>query len=122
MKNLTNITLLPLLLISGLLWAYEPKITHRDLSAKSVSKSALNTDATLLPNLGLQPFPQNQLFSNKTIEETFRDGAVSEDNNSRALNHFYDPYKDRALTVLSVSVGKNHLTGRWRIMETSLNN
>lgn len=106
MKNLTNITLLPLLLISGLLWAYEPKITHRDLSAKSVSKSALNTDATLLPNLGLQPFPQNQLFSNKTIEETFRDGAVSEDNNSRALNHFYDPYKDRALTVLSVSVGK----------------
>lgn len=116
MKNLTNFTLLPLLLISGLLWAYEPKITHRDLSAKAVSKSALNTDATLLPNLGLQPFPQNQLFSNKTIEEAFRDGAVSEDNNSRALNHFYDPYKDRSLTVLSVSVGKK--SPDWSLEDT----
>ncbi|RFC32154.1 MAG: hypothetical protein DID91_2727703691 [Candidatus Nitrotoga sp. MKT] len=116
MKNLTKITLLPLLLISGLLWAYEPKITHRDLSAKSVSKSALNTDATLLPNLGLQPFPQNQLFSNKTIEEIFRDDAVSEDNNSRALNHFYDPYKDRALTVLSTSVGKK--SPDWSLEDT----
>jgi hypothetical protein len=106
MKNLTNITLLPLLLISGLLWAYEPKITHSDLSAKAVLKSALNTDANLLPNLGLLTFSQKQTFSSHTITTLFTDGAIKEDDDTRALNHFYDPYKDRPLTILFVPVGE----------------
>jgi hypothetical protein len=107
MKNtLSGFILFLLLSAPGVLLAYKPDTTHSDLSGAAVLKSTIDTDATLLPNLGLLPFSQNQLFSSKTIVQLIQSGAIREDDDTRALNHFYDPDKDRALTVLLYPVGK----------------
>lgn len=106
-EKIFNLSALFLLVsASGIVWAYDKNITHSDLSEKAVLKSALNTDATLLPSLGLQPISQKQTFSGQTISTLFSDGAIKEDDDTRALNHFYDPYKDRPLTILFVPVGE----------------
>lgn len=102
---------------SGGALAYKPNTTHSDLTGVAVSKSALLTDPALLPNLGLLPFSQNQLFSSKTITNLFQIGVVEEDDGTRGLNHFYDPYKNRALTVFGfVSPGKK--SPDWALEDT----
>ena len=90
-------------------WAYEPKITHSDLSRAALNKSSLNIDPTLLPNLGLKPISINQIFLHNgtfsNLEGLFVFGALHEDDGKRAFNHFYDPFYNRPLTVLGVQPG-----------------
>ena len=88
--------------------AYNEFVTHPQLSREALVRSQLKLDPTLLPRLGLKPYVASERFNRpeNTIEKLLTDGVTAEDLGSRALNHFYDPYFDRPLTVLSLSLGK----------------
>ncbi|MBI3301591.1 MAG: hypothetical protein HYZ72_05885 [Deltaproteobacteria bacterium] len=80
--------------------------THQDLSAAAVDASVLKADPTVLSDLGLksltaseQTFPNSEGLR-RTIDVLIQDGAGFEDNNIRALNHFYDPLANEPISVL----------------------
>lgn len=99
-----------LLTVSGLVWAYEEP-THMELSLQSVRNSALAHEVNLLDSLGVKPYALKQRFpdsngSLSTIEELIQFGSRHEDSWPRSLNHFFDPYYNRPLTVGGFAVGK----------------
>lgn len=78
--------------------------THQELSVISVNYSVLKKDPTYLTNLALPPIDAISKFVNqnndkRTIRELIRDGSRFEDDGVRAVNHFFDPYNDRPLTI-----------------------
>ncbi len=106
---------LALLSVAVPTWAYEVR-THEELSAAAVTKSALSTSVPA--TLGLEPLPDAQRFPNskgiqRTVIELFRDGARFEDDDSRPLNHFYDPYLNRGLFVFGKARG--HKSPDWSL-------
>jgi hypothetical protein len=82
------------------------EITHRDIAASSVTASVL-LDEQSLRRLDLRRYndgKQKFLNSNgdaRTIQELIADGAEFEDNNIRALNHFFDPLHDAGVAYAS---------------------
>ena len=92
-------------------FAYEVK-THELISSKALDVSVLTTDPSVLPDLGLKPLLEKQVFQNPffptgsgTLSELLQFGANQEDNlgfpgvgGSRFMHHFYDPENNSALT------------------------
>lgn len=125
MKRLVAaLLIIQLLACSGVVFAYEV-LTHQDISTNAVTASVLQTDGTVLSNLGLKPLSDEQKFPNteeqpRTIVQLFQDGSVFEDRslfiNPRYLNHFYDPVYDRPLTVLGVPLGEK--SPDWALEDT----
>jgi hypothetical protein len=100
---LVSLFVTPMLTCTSIAAAYEIT-THQKLSEAAVSASILQTDSTVLPNLGLQPLSdQQQQFLNSrgtkgTISALFQEGASFEDDSPRFVHHFYDPTRDLPLT------------------------
>lgn len=94
-------------------WGYEI-LTHEKMSHETTMGSMLGKpDGKVLADLGLkfsitddrQQFP-NSSGEQRNIRDLIGDGAKFEDNDSRPLNHFYDPYYNRPLTVFGMERGK----------------
>jgi hypothetical protein len=104
MKSLLVIlSIVSMLSLPSVVFAYEVP-THRELSKSAVDKSGLKVDPTILSNIGLKP-PDDQIqkFRNsqekeRTIKELIEDGSAFEDNFPRALNHFYNPLTNQAIS------------------------
>jgi len=92
--------------LNNSVYAYKES-THEYLSSNALNISALFVDQTLLSDLGLQSFSNEQKFTNPndingekiTINELVKNGARFEDSLPRFLNHFYDPINNIPLTV-----------------------
>lgn len=78
--------------------------THNDFSDISINYSVLKKDPTYLTNLDLPSIDTIKNFVNQkgdkaTIRELIQDGSRFEDDDDRSVNHFFDPYNDRPLTI-----------------------
>ena len=106
-------------------FAYDNEVTHPNLTMVATEKSALYTDPTLMFRLGLAPADQ-QFFNYRgrvgpilsgaftyPLSGLIGEGAFDEDRGRRAINHFYDPYLDRTLTILGVPFGNR--SWRWML-------
>ena len=102
-----NIFFLVLMINNNLSTAYEID-THVLFSKVSTKVSALQKDQNLLDSLGIL---STNIFlasdGNKyTAIELIQKGAEFEDKNIRSVNHFFDPVKDRALTIGGLAQGE----------------
>lgn len=94
-------------------WGHEVE-THEEMSQKALETSVVANDPKLLLALSLQPLSQKQKFpnsrnDNEDVINLIRDGSRFEDNTEtvkRPLNHFFDPLRDKPLTVLCVPLGE----------------
>jgi hypothetical protein len=99
-KALTRCVVAAILAQSGATLGYDQQVTHPTLSQAAAHQSALAKDPALLARLGLKPFSFDERFGFLTMTGWLVTGVRDEDDGKRALNHFYDPYNDRPLTVL----------------------
>lgn len=98
-----------LLVSTNTSFAYEVD-THEDLSENAALVSVLAKDSSLLSHLGLQQLPLDsgdQQFPNsqrepRSIVQLIRNGSNFEDNNPRALAHFYNPRTGRPIIGLGL--------------------
>jgi len=92
--------------LSNIAYSYKQP-THKDLSKNALLESNITINTELLTNLGLNPWDDNQLFSNPedvngdkiNITQLIRNGADYEDGGVRSLNHFYNPITNEGLAV-----------------------
>ena len=121
MKYLKIIMVTSMFLVStGSLEAYEPT-THEKMAEKATEMSDLDKpNPVVLLNLGLKPDIRNpkQKFPNsdgkeKLILDLIKNGANFEDNDSRPLNHFYDPISGKPLSLLL-----GHSSPDWALEDT----
>lgn len=92
--------LIALFLASGAM-GYEVA-THERLSSLAVEKSNLARNTAGLVALGIDSPSTTFTGSDgipRPISDLIQKGARDEDNGLRPINHFYDPYRGRALTV-----------------------
>jgi hypothetical protein len=109
MKSLFySIVFVVFLFLHGITWGYEVG-THEEISKMALRLSNLVTSPNVLKALDLQPSIEAQKFPNtkgqpQNIIDLIGFGARNEDLETwtRALNHFYDPAYDRALTYIKV--------------------
>jgi hypothetical protein len=101
-------------------YAYDADVTHRQMTSVATKKSVLYTDPSILFGLGFLA-PDKQLFSyyqqwdghrtglkNYSLADFLAEGAEEEDyfpDQSRPLNHFFDPAYNRGLTVAGILLG-----------------
>ncbi len=86
-------------------FGYEVR-THRQLSEQAVPLSVLQTDPSMLSNIGLEPLSERQQFPNvkgdeKSINELIQDGSEFEDDGFRSRGHFFNPLNGYALFNVS---------------------
>ncbi|MGR9107846.1 MAG: hypothetical protein ACU843_13030 [Gammaproteobacteria bacterium] len=79
-------------------------VTHTQISDLAVKLSALKNDPDFLNDIGLPSVSAKEQFENqygekRSINQLIRDGSRFEDDGTRAVNHFFDPYNDRPLTI-----------------------
>lgn len=105
--------------------AYNDRITHRDLSVIATRKSQMYLDPEIMMALGYRP-PQMQFFTYYgssgrvrtgirllTLADVLGEGAVREDIGDAPKNHFYDPARERPITVLGFSGGR--MSWQWML-------
>ncbi|MEA2464939.1 MAG: hypothetical protein QOJ98_2686 [Acidobacteriota bacterium] len=105
--------------------AYNDRITHRDLSVIATQKSQMYLDPDIMFALGYRP-PQMQFFtyygSNGrvrtgirllTLADVLGEGAVREDIGDAPKNHFYDPVRERPITVFGFNGGR--MSWQWML-------
>jgi hypothetical protein len=81
-------------------FAYNTDV-HSTMSLEALTASSLQTDPSLLQDLGVD---STQQFKNSdgvshNFSQLIQDGAVFEDNLPRPINHFYNPRNQEPLTV-----------------------
>ena len=116
MKKCILVALTGALLSTASAFAYDPD-THMKMSDKAVIASTINTDPTVMSNLGLPPYAIDPTFpgsgslaSPAKISELVQNGANEEDGGLRSLHHFFNP-----LTGTSVLTPPNSHSPDWAI-------
>lgn len=106
MKSVPILVLVAASVFSGNVYSYKES-THQEFSGHAVKISDISRDPSLLKNLGLEAFSDNQTFPEPynqvgrklSILELVRNGAKFEDSAPRFLHHFYNPINEAPLTV-----------------------
>lgn len=110
--------------------AYNDVVTHPQLTIISTEKSALYTDGSIMFALGLLPADKQYFLygarggsvragsATYPLSAFVGEGAFDEDIGTRALNHFFDPARNRPLTFAGVSLGRR--SWEWMLEETPI--
>ena len=85
-----NILLFLLLFCSSALLAFDDKITHPELTGRTVKTNEKYFEEFLIKELLFEE-GFDQPVGGKTIIEILQEGSESEDDDKRAFNHFHRP-------------------------------
>jgi len=121
-RLLTTVLVTYLLIFGNQTFAYKQKL-HQNIAVSALRNSSINTDNSLLESYGIShkafDSPYYPLLvgapENLSITGLVRRGANDQDNGIRALNHFYDPYYDRALTSDDLGVTPVEKSPDWAL-------
>jgi hypothetical protein len=112
-------------------YAYDAEETHRKMTIVATEKSVLYTDPSIMKSLGLFASPEFRYYARTgmlhtglkdyKLSEFLAEGAVEEDSPvTRVRHHFFDPVKDRPLSIGCVPVIGCALVAGYRSWEYML--